>query len=76
MDELLATDLELLWPLTRILSDQFYNVIVIDEGRSEQDELEVKLLDIAVDQPTVRSRLVSLVLQAPGRFKVGAAKGS
>ena len=47
-DELLAADRELLRVLTRVLGDQLHDVVVVDDGGGEEDELEVELVDLGL----------------------------
>ena len=67
-DELLAADLELLRILSGLLRDQLHDVVVVDHGRGEEDELEVELIDLRSDCLTVLTGQAALFLETPGGF--------
>ena len=57
-----------------IVGDQLHDVVVVDDGGGEEDELEVELLDLG-SSGRLR-RLVLLLLQPLGRFQILAAEGA
>ena len=54
---------------------QLHDVVVVDEGGGEQDELEVELVAFKVDRLADHSWLAPLRLKPQGCFEIGAAEG-
>ena len=75
-DELFAADRQLLRVLTRVLGDQLHDVVVVDDGGSEEDELEVELVDLGLRRLAVLSRRALLLFETLGGFEVDAAEGA
>ena len=67
---------ELLRVLPRVLGDQLHDVVVVDDGGGEEDELEVELVDLGVGRLAVLSGRALLLLEALGGFEVDAAEGA
>ena len=75
-DELLAADRQLLRVLSRVLGDQLHDVVVVDDGGGEENELEVELVDLEVGWLAVPAGRALLLFQALGGFEIGAAEGA
>ena len=75
-DELLAADRELLRVLTRVFGDQLHDVVVVDIGGGEENELEVKLVDLGAGRLAVLAGLALLLFQALGGFEIHATEGA
>ena len=75
-DELLAADRELFRVLTRVLGDQLHDVVVVDDGGGEEDELEVELVDLGTGRLAVPAGRALLLLEPLGGFEVNAAEGA
>ena len=56
--------------------DQLHDVVVVDIGGGEEDELEVKLVDLGAGWLAVLSGLSLLCLQALGGFQIHATEGA
>ena len=67
---------QLLRVLTRVFGDQPHDVVVVDDGGGEEDELEVELVDLEVGRLAVPAGRALLLFQTPGGFEVGAAEGA
>ena len=67
---------ELLRVLARVLGDQLHDVVVVDDGGGEEDELEVELVDLGVGRLAVLAGLALLLLEPLGGFEVDAAEGA
>ena len=68
--------LTFLGSLSRVTGDQLHDVVVVDDGGGEEDELEVELVDVGVGRLAVNSGLALLLLQTLSGFEVGAAEGA
>ena len=74
-DELLAAHLLLLGSCPEKLGDQAHDVVVVDEGRGEEDELEIELVDLGAG--ALPSAGLALLLPQPlGGFEVRAAEAA
>ena len=60
--------------LTRVLGDQLHDVVVVDDGGGEEDELKVELVDLGVGRLAVPAGAL-LLLKSLGGFEVDAAEG-
>ena len=62
--------------MSGVLGDQLYDVVVVDDGGGEEDELEVELVELKVGRLAVPAERALLLFQALGGFEVGAAEGA
>ena len=58
------------------MGDQFHDVVVVDNGRGEENELEFELVNIGVGRLAIPAGRALLLFQALGGIKVGAAEGA
>ena len=68
-----AADLDLLGVLSRVSGEQLHDVVVVDEGGSEKDELKIELVDFKVRWLANPSDRALLLLEPLGGFQIGAA---
>ena len=62
--------------LGRELGDQPHDVVVVDDGGGEEDELEVELVDVGWSPARRRLPLPCWLLEALGGFQIDAAEAA
>ena len=75
-DELFAADLELLRVRIRIPGDQLHDVVIVDQGGGEENELEVELVDLGIGRLAIPTGPALLLFQPLGGFEIDAAEGA